>query len=99
MSGLSLRAQSQPGQFDLSGSLTRDHVMGLASACQQLWKHNSLVLDLAGIQQSDMAGLAWLVQLVGEAHKQKVEVQLHNLPVTLRKLAKISDVESLLPLQ
>lgn len=44
----------------------------------------------------DSAGLAWLMNALRDAKSQGIEVHLYNVPPKLLKLAKISDLDSLL---
>ncbi|MDF2178466.1 STAS domain-containing protein [Aliiglaciecola sp. CAU 1673] len=99
MGELSLREQGDAGQFILSGKLTRNTVMSLVGELAGLWQHKAPCLDLAELTATDTAGLAWLVSVVADAKQRQVELKLENPPQSLLKLAKISDVESLLPLQ
>ncbi|MBT1062048.1 STAS domain-containing protein [Bowmanella sp. Y26] len=99
MSALNIEFADSPGVCRLVGSLTLDYVMDLEAQQSALWQHKQLTLDLADLQQSDMAGLAWLVRLVGEARQRGVSMRFTNPPDTLLKLAKISDVDKLLPLE
>jgi phospholipid transport system transporter-binding protein len=88
------------GQFLLSGILSRDTVMNNWSLRDKGFKQGSeVLLDLAGVTKVDTAGLAWLVNLVAECRSLKIPLKLSNVPLTLLKLAKISDVEGILPLQ
>jgi phospholipid transport system transporter-binding protein len=92
--------QGGDGQFLLSGILNRDTVMNNWSLRDKGFAQETQVtLDLAGVSQVDTAGLAWLVNLVAECRSLKIPLKLSNVPTTLVKLAKISDVEALLPLQ
>ncbi|WP_426358842.1 STAS domain-containing protein [Pseudocolwellia sp. HL-MZ19] len=60
--------------------------------------HNkNVVIDLAGINKIDTAGLAWLLCLVEAANKTKSEISFHNIPQDLIKLAKLSAVDLFLP--
>ena len=87
------------GSFALEGALVRDNIRYLESQEAQLWQAEKLQLNLEKLEQSDMAGLAWLVKLATRAKRDKVSLTLTCVPETIRKLAKISDVEELLPLQ
>nr|WP_241263987.1 STAS domain-containing protein [Bowmanella dokdonensis] len=87
------------GKFTLAGDLTRDNVPYLEKEEAQLWQQKSLQLDLQQTDNSDMTGLAWLVKLATKARREKVDLKLISVPETIRKLAKISDVDELLPLQ
>ncbi|GAB3011732.1 STAS domain-containing protein [Bowmanella dokdonensis] len=97
MSRLTLSGEN--GKFTLAGDLTRDNVPYLEKEEAQLWQQKSLQLDLQQTDNSDMTGLAWLVKLATKARREKVDLKLISVPETIRKLAKISDVDELLPLQ
>lgn len=87
------------GEFSLSGAFTRDNLSLVRESQAQLWQQDRLRLNLAEVSQADMAGLAWLIDLVSQARHKSVSLQLEHVPETLLKLAKISDVQELLPLQ
>lgn len=92
--------QLPSGEFQLSGVLNRDTVMNIWPARDKGFKqHSEVFLDLAKVTHVDTAGLAWLVNLVADCRALNVALKLSNIPQTLIKLAKISDVEGLLPLQ
>ena len=103
MSGANV-SETSDGTFLLSGELNRDTVMQYWPNClEELLaasrKEDALVLDLAGIKDSDTAGLAWLLNLLRDSKKLNLRFSVKNLPDTLGKLAKISDVDGFLPLQ
>lgn len=98
MSALHLKSTTS-GEFSLSGDFIRDNLIHIEGSQAQLWQRDKLKLNLADVSQADMAGLAWLIDLVSQARHKSVSLQLENVPDTLLKLAKISDVQELLPLQ
>ena len=59
----------------------------------------SCVFDLSSVTRVDSAGLAWLVNAIRDSKKHGISVRLQQVPEKLLKLAKISDVDSLLPLE
>lgn len=56
-------------------------------------------LDLHKVSHIDTAGLAWLVHVYKECRQRSLALTIINSPPSLHKLAKISNVEALLPLQ
>ncbi|WP_416306225.1 STAS domain-containing protein [Neptunicella sp. SCSIO 80796] len=88
-------------QFDFRGALNSANLAQPWQNRKAQWQQieSDLVFDLQGVTAIDTAGLAWLIQLVGECEQQKKSLKLINTPTSLLKLAKMSDVESLLPLQ
>jgi phospholipid transport system transporter-binding protein len=96
--------EASNGIFLLSGELNRDTVTHFWPNCLQellaaSHKGDALVLDLIGIKDSDTAGLAWLLNLLRDSKKLNIRFSVKNLPDTIGKLAKISDVDGFLPLQ
>lgn len=91
-------------EYSLSGNLNRETVM----AC---WKSrdsdilalggqvNKIRLDLANIKNVDTAGLAWLVHLTKFCKVNKFGLTIVNTPSSIINLAKLSNLESTLPLQ
>ncbi len=103
MAELVISKEQQSG-FALSGQLNRNTVVGawphLAKDFSAAAKnHQTIKLNLADVSHIDTAGLAWLVNMIAEQKKQGQSISLHNCTDSLLKLAKISDVHSLLPLE
>ncbi|MEW9799042.1 STAS domain-containing protein [Alteromonas sp. CYL-A6] len=57
------------------------------------------VFDLSDVERVDSAGLAWLINAIRDARQAGIRITLQEPPEKLIKLAKISDVDTLLPLQ
>lgn len=54
-------------------------------------------LDFSGVTQVDSAGLALLVEWVGWAKRRHRDLEFRHVPAQVLALARISDVESMLP--
>lgn len=89
---LSGRLEHQTLEKDLWLSLAQNERKNLVSI-------GKLVIDLEQVEFVDTAGLAWLINAIRQAQEAKVQAVLANAPDKLIKLAKISDVDRLLPLQ
>lgn len=89
---LSGRLEHQTLEKDLWLSLAQSERKNLVSI-------GKLVIDLEQVEFVDTAGLAWLINAIRQAQEAKVQAVLANAPDKLIKLAKISDVDRLLPLQ
>lgn len=92
------------GTIAFTGNLNRKTVIDAWPNYQQVLddlKHKSVdvSLDLGAIEHVDTAGLAWLLDVFAERQKIDQNIAIINTPVSLLKLAKISNVESILPLQ
>lgn len=80
-----------------------------STTAQQLWQDltnaieaaasSKLVLSLASVTNIDTAGVALLVNCAVKANKRNISLSLHQPPENLYKLAKLSDVDSILALQ
>lgn len=96
-------SRPEPCSFVLSGDLNMDTVMSCwperdSDIKAAKSKNHAVQVDLANIQQVDTSGLAWLVHLARACHQQDVKLSLVNVPEGLINLAKLSNVESVLPL-
>lgn len=97
-----LKVALQNNLLTLCGALDQHTVMSAWPKQQQVLSHLSgqaLSLDLLGLEHIDTAGLAWLVDLYSQAKKAQVDIETIKAPSALHKLAKISDLQALLPLQ
>ena len=83
----------------LIGELTR-HTVGQFSkqTFTQLFVPDVMTLDFAQVDKVDTAGLAWLLLLIEQAKKHACRVNFINLPSGLLKLAKLSAVDTFLPI-
>ena len=90
------------GEFQIKGALDSETVPALwreLSGVVSAINGSELTLDLALIETVDTAGVACLVNFSLRCQKRKVSVELKNVPDSIYKLAKISDVDSILALQ
>jgi len=88
----------KPGSYRVVGPLS------FGTAAEALEKSRALFadqkhieLDLEGVEATDSAGLALLVEWVGWAHREKRSIRFHHLPKQALALAHISEVDKLLP--
>ena len=83
-----------------SGALTRATITRtFDKKYRPLVNGKSITLDLAKVNQIDTAGLAWILLLIELAATKACEITLINLPDDLIKLAKLSAVDTLLPIE
>ncbi|MGH8279733.1 MAG: STAS domain-containing protein [Gammaproteobacteria bacterium] len=87
------------GRFRVNGPLTFDTVAETAAASQKLFAdYQALELDLSGVTTSDSAGLALLIEWVSRAQHGRCKLSYAGIPAQLLAIARISDVDKLLPL-
>jgi len=97
--------ESPKGYYSLQGDLNRNTIAksdALAKLTQSNPNNSSedvCTLDMSGVSHSDTAGLAWLMNFLKDNQQQNVNFVLKNIPKSLIKLAKISDVDSFLSVQ
>lgn len=90
-------SRAAPDTLQVSGALT------FATAAQALSAINAAVasdgcrqVDLAGVSQSDSAGLACVLAVLAEASERGRPVAMRNVPAGMRILARVCEVDSLL---
>lgn len=86
------------GRFRVSGPLSFATVGKALVTGQELFAHHKHIeLDLHGVEGTDSAGLALLVEWAGWAHRERREILFRHLPAQAHALARISEVDKLLP--
>ncbi|MDX1676792.1 lipid asymmetry maintenance protein MlaB [Arsukibacterium sp.] len=95
---MALKIEQQQNTLTFSGELNRDTLM-LYSPFKLL---NSLsgkvIFDFSALSNVDSAGLAWLIQQLGKARRQDLQLEFSKVPAQLLALAKVSGVTDLLPI-
>jgi len=86
------------GHFTLKGPLVFGTVTETLRRSRELFAdHKRIDVDLSGIESTDSAGLALLVEWAGWAQREGRSLHLHHLPDQALALARISEVDKLLP--
>ncbi len=89
------------GSYRVAGHLgftsVHDVLRASASMLDSQGQQSSAKIDLSGIQSADSAGLALLIEWYCRAQRANRSVRFINAPKQLRALAKISDLEGILP--
>ncbi|MDA1106926.1 MAG: STAS domain-containing protein [Proteobacteria bacterium] len=88
------------GHFQLAGELSFATVPQVYVQGGELFDSTAaiLVLDLGGIERTDSAGLALLVEWLRQARHQRRDLRFRNIPAQLLAIAKASGLENILPL-
>lgn len=88
------------GRFLLSGELGFATAGFAVDEGERLFEpFQELDLDFGHLEKTDSAGLAVLIEWISRARRDGKEIYFRNLPRQLHALAKISEVEDLLPIQ
>ena len=90
--------ESPKDYYTLEGHLNRNTIAKL-DILTKLEQNNNGTLDMSGVSHSDTAGLAWLINFLKYTQQRNIYFELRNIPESLIKLAKISDVDSFLSVQ
>jgi phospholipid transport system transporter-binding protein len=84
----------------LSGDLVIETVPSLLEQANSLFsKHRQIIIDFEDVPRVDSAGLALLLEWVEWAGSSGTGIQFRNLPEALIRIARLSNVEKLLPLE
>lgn len=96
MTDIQLTVQ-ETGEFLITGALDFTTVDALLSHTARLFTGaDPVVLDLAGVNHANSAGLALLLEWQDRAQRLKRRVQVRNMPVALADIARLSNCLSIL---
>ena len=86
------------GHFRVSGRLGFETAAEALEASRGLFsEHPQLVMDLGGVTGTDSAGLALLVEWIACAKRAGCKLTFRHIPEQALALARISEVDKLLP--
>ena len=86
-----------PGTLGVSGVLSFDTAAAALRAIRSaLAAGGAARLDLTGVRQSDSAGLACVLAVAAEADRRGQALQVVRMPASMRVLAQVCEVESLI---
>ncbi|MGH8282861.1 MAG: STAS domain-containing protein [Gammaproteobacteria bacterium] len=87
------------GRFRVDGRLDFESVAGALATSQRLFaEYQAIQLDLSGVTATDSAGLALLIEWISRAQRSKCKLSFLHVPAQVMAIARISDVDKLLPL-
>jgi phospholipid transport system transporter-binding protein len=87
------------GEIEVSGVLGFASVTALLPPLEALLPEGgALRVDLGGVRHADSAGLALLVHWQRLARRRGVTLEFHNAPDQLMDMARLSRLDSILPL-
>lgn len=83
----------------MGGVLSFESVPALSEQAEALFDGQSRVeIDLNDVQRSDSAGVALLVEWMGEAQRRAVDIRYLNVPAQMLAIARVSSLDQILPL-
>ncbi len=88
------------GRFEVHGELNKATVPLVWRNANSLIQgaRQNLVFDLKAVTRTDSAGLALLLEWMTLAQSRQLQIHFCNLPAQLWDIAKVSDLEELIPL-
>ena len=91
---------NEKNQWQFTGELNFDSVPKLyKNGCDIITKYKDLVFDLQNVIAVDNSGLALLTTWTRFANKLDKSICFVNLPEKLLDIAKLSDLENILPIK
>ena len=86
------------GRFRIDGRLDFNSVIQALETSKHLFAElHAVQLDLSGVSAIDSAGLALLIEWISRAKRGKCNLVFSHVPAQAMAIARISDVEKLLP--
>ncbi len=87
------------GRMQLSGVLDLESVPELLSAIEALsYDASAVAVDLRGVERSDSAGVALLVDWMRKARLAQRDIRFLNMPSQMLNIARVSGLDAILPL-
>lgn len=94
------RIEPADGGYRVIGELSFSSVPDLQGVSAALFAGSGdIEIDLSGVQRSDSAGLALVLEWMREQRRRGGTLELRNPPEQMRALARLSGLEGLLPLK
>lgn len=85
------------GRFVLRGDMTFDTAERILRASEEPFsEHTRIEVDLSGVEKSDSAGLALLLEWITWANHSVREIRFLEIPERVRAIAQTTEVEKLL---
>ena len=85
------------GRFSLSGSMTFATAGEILRISEGLFEeHTRLEMDLSGVEETDSAGLALLLEWITWANHTVREIRFEGTPAKIDAIAKTTEVDNLL---
>ena len=84
--------------LQVSGELVFATAPGLLGEAASLFRgQRELIIDLGQVSRCDSAGLALLLEWLERGRSQGISIRFRNIPESLLRIARLSNVASLLP--
>lgn len=98
-SSLILEEKAGEARYFVVGDLTLEHVVPLQKHTRSLWSdQTSVTIDFSRVGRVDSAGLALLIEWTKKIQQTGGEIRFYNLPRQLAAMARVSGLETILPI-
>ncbi len=85
------------GRFELRGDMSFETAEQILQASEKLFTRQTRVeVNLAGVQRTDSAGLALLLEWTSRAGRSDTDIRFVAIPEKVRAIAQTADVQDLL---
>ncbi len=92
--------ETAPGKISLKGVLSFETVNQALESMRPLFeKEASVLIDLSGVEKTDSAGLALLVEWISWAKQEEIRLCYSNIPAQLLATARVSGLDEVLPIE
>lgn len=93
--------QVNDDHYTLAGELTFENVPAVSNQSRVLFDamQGEVLINLANVSRADSAGLALLLDWLRNARARKVQLYFEELPEQLMRIARISELDKVLPLK
>lgn len=95
-----IQVESTTDALVFKGVLTFDtSVKALEKSLKLFPKQGSVCIDLGGVSKSDSSALSLITELMRQAARIGLRFQIRNMPKSMMDLARVSGLDSILPMQ
>lgn len=85
------------GRFTLKGAMSFATAYDILRKSESLFgRHAALEIDLGGVDKTDSAGLALIIEWKSQAANREADIRFSNLPDNLLAIARTTEVEDLI---
>lgn len=96
MTSSSLSLESVADEIRLVGEISHQSVLNVIDADFDFAQNKDVVVNFAGVERSDSAGLALMVHWARLAKKANATIRFSKVPEKLLALAKMSNLDAVL---
>jgi phospholipid transport system transporter-binding protein len=99
MSEIRIELQSD-GRYLLLGELSFKTVPAISANFAKVVNNaDKMVFDLQGVTRTDSAGLALLIEWMRSARHHQKQIVFKNMPAQMLAVAKVSELDEILPME